>query len=144
MSEMRAVKDLAIGDVIQVDGFDGNLTVRSAKRIKKGLDRIAWKTASATCAGGMPVCICWRSVSHPAASTGPIGAVQYAGARLPHFRIHRYEATDLHHRVENHAGPRLSFACKIRASAASKASLLSRMNGTSSFSPWANRSHLAR
>jgi hypothetical protein len=38
MSEMRTVKDLAIGDVIQVDGFDGNLTVRSAKKIKKGLD----------------------------------------------------------------------------------------------------------
>jgi hypothetical protein len=38
MSEMRVVKDLAVGDVIQVDGFDGNLTVRSAKKIKKGLD----------------------------------------------------------------------------------------------------------
>jgi hypothetical protein len=38
MSEMSTVKDLAIGDVIQVDGFDGNLTVRSAKKIKKGLD----------------------------------------------------------------------------------------------------------
>jgi hypothetical protein len=38
MSEMRTVKDLAIGDVIQVHGLDGSLTVRSAKRIKKGLD----------------------------------------------------------------------------------------------------------
>ena len=38
MSEMRTVKDLAIGDVVLVDGFDGNLTVRSAKRVKKGLD----------------------------------------------------------------------------------------------------------
>jgi hypothetical protein len=38
MSEMRTVMDLAIGDVIQVDGFDGHLTVRSAKKIKKGLD----------------------------------------------------------------------------------------------------------
>jgi hypothetical protein len=34
MSEMRTVKDLAIGDVIQVDGFDGNLTVQSARRIR--------------------------------------------------------------------------------------------------------------
>jgi hypothetical protein len=38
MSETRAVKDLAIGDVIQVEGFDTNLTIRSAKKIKKGLD----------------------------------------------------------------------------------------------------------
>jgi hypothetical protein len=38
MSEMRAVKDLAVGDVIQVGAFDGNLKVRSAKKIKKGLD----------------------------------------------------------------------------------------------------------
>jgi hypothetical protein len=38
MNEMREVKDLAVGDVIQVDGFDGNLTVRSAKKVKKGLD----------------------------------------------------------------------------------------------------------
>ena len=38
MSELRTVKDLAVGDVIQVQGFDGNLTVRSAKKIKKGLD----------------------------------------------------------------------------------------------------------
>ena len=39
MSAMCAVKDLAVGDAIQVEGFDGNLTVRSAKKIKKGLDR---------------------------------------------------------------------------------------------------------
>ena len=38
MSETRVVRGLAIGDVIQVDGFDDNMTVRSAKRIKKGLD----------------------------------------------------------------------------------------------------------
>jgi hypothetical protein len=38
MNEMREVKDLAVGDLIQVDGFDGNLTVRSAKKVKKGLD----------------------------------------------------------------------------------------------------------
>jgi hypothetical protein len=38
MNEQRTVKDLAIGDVIQVEGFDDHLTVRSAKKIKKGLD----------------------------------------------------------------------------------------------------------
>jgi hypothetical protein len=38
MSETREVKDLAIGDIIQVDGFDDSMTVRSAKKIKKGLD----------------------------------------------------------------------------------------------------------
>jgi hypothetical protein len=38
MNETRVVKDLAIGDVIQVEGFDTNLTVRSARKIKKGLD----------------------------------------------------------------------------------------------------------
>jgi hypothetical protein len=38
MSELRTVKDLAVGDVIQVQGFDDNLRVRSAKKIKKGLD----------------------------------------------------------------------------------------------------------
>jgi hypothetical protein len=38
MNETRAVKDLAIGDVIQVEGFETTLTVRSAKKIKKGLD----------------------------------------------------------------------------------------------------------
>jgi hypothetical protein len=38
MSETREVKDLAIGDVIQVDGFDDQMVVRSAKKLKKGLD----------------------------------------------------------------------------------------------------------
>jgi hypothetical protein len=38
MNETREVKDLAIGDVIQVDGFDDNMVVRSAKKIKRGLD----------------------------------------------------------------------------------------------------------
>src|SRR5215831_11729667 len=38
MSELRTVKELAVGDVIQVQGVDDNLTVRSAKKIKKGLD----------------------------------------------------------------------------------------------------------
>src|SRR5262245_12164759 len=38
MSETCAVKDLAIGKLIQVDGFDGDVTVRSARRITKGLD----------------------------------------------------------------------------------------------------------
>src|SRR5271170_6290654 len=38
MNEMREVKDLAIGDVIRVDGFDDNMTVRGAKKVKKGLD----------------------------------------------------------------------------------------------------------
>src|SRR5208282_6562125 len=38
MSETREVKDLAIGDVIRVDGFDDNMTVRGAKKVKKGLD----------------------------------------------------------------------------------------------------------
>jgi hypothetical protein len=38
MSDMREVKDLAIGDIIQVDGFDDQMVVRSAKKIKKGLD----------------------------------------------------------------------------------------------------------
>ena len=38
MNETREVKDLAIGDVIKVDGFDDNMTVRSAKKVKKGLD----------------------------------------------------------------------------------------------------------
>jgi hypothetical protein len=51
MSEMRTVKDLAIGDVIQVDGFDGNLTVRSAKKIKKGLDAGKLQVALATADG---------------------------------------------------------------------------------------------
>jgi hypothetical protein len=38
MNDTRAVKDLAIGDVIQVDGFEDTMAVRSAKKIKKGLD----------------------------------------------------------------------------------------------------------
>jgi hypothetical protein len=38
MNETRTVKDLAIGDIIQVDGFDDNMTVRGAKKVKKGLD----------------------------------------------------------------------------------------------------------
>jgi hypothetical protein len=38
MSELRTVKDLTVGDVIQVQGFDDNQRVRSAKKIKKGLD----------------------------------------------------------------------------------------------------------
>jgi hypothetical protein len=33
MNATRAVKDLSIGDRIQVNGLDGFLTVRSAKRI---------------------------------------------------------------------------------------------------------------
>jgi hypothetical protein len=38
MSERCAVQDLAVGAVIHLEGFDGPLTVRSAKKIKKGLD----------------------------------------------------------------------------------------------------------
>jgi hypothetical protein len=38
MNETRAVKDLAIGDLIQVEGFEGRMVVRSAEKIKKGLD----------------------------------------------------------------------------------------------------------
>jgi hypothetical protein len=38
MTEHCAVQDLAIGAVIHLEGFDGPLTVRSAKKIKKGLD----------------------------------------------------------------------------------------------------------
>jgi hypothetical protein len=38
MSELCAVKDLAVGDVIQVAGFDDNLTVRSTRKINKGMD----------------------------------------------------------------------------------------------------------
>jgi hypothetical protein len=51
MSEMRTVKDLAIGDVTQVDGFDGNLAVRSAKKIKKGLDAGKLQVTLATADG---------------------------------------------------------------------------------------------
>jgi hypothetical protein len=38
MNETRAVKDLAIGDSIQVKGFDDPMTVRSAKKVQKGTD----------------------------------------------------------------------------------------------------------
>lgn len=38
MQETRAVKDLAIGDIIQVDGFEDGQVVRNAKKIRKGLD----------------------------------------------------------------------------------------------------------
>jgi hypothetical protein len=38
MTEHCAVQDLAVGAVIHLEGFDGPLTVRSAKKIKKGLD----------------------------------------------------------------------------------------------------------
>jgi hypothetical protein len=38
MNETRAVKDLSIGDRIQVKGFDDPLVVRSAKKIQKGPD----------------------------------------------------------------------------------------------------------
>src|SRR5215472_1901724 len=38
MLETRAAKDLAIGDIIQVDGLEGDQVVRKAKRIRKGLD----------------------------------------------------------------------------------------------------------
>jgi hypothetical protein len=51
MSDMRTVKDLAIGDVIQVEGFDGHLTVRSAKKIKKGLDAGKLQVTLATADG---------------------------------------------------------------------------------------------
>jgi len=38
LQETRAVKDLAIGDIIQVDGFEDDQVVRKTKRIRKGLD----------------------------------------------------------------------------------------------------------
>jgi hypothetical protein len=38
MNETRAVKDLGIGDLIQVEGFEGDLTIRSARKIKKVVD----------------------------------------------------------------------------------------------------------
>jgi hypothetical protein len=38
MPETRAVKELAIGDIIQVDGFQDEQIVRNAKRIRKGPD----------------------------------------------------------------------------------------------------------
>jgi hypothetical protein len=51
MSETRAVKDLAIGELIQVDGFDGDVTVRSARRITKGLDAGKLQVALVTANG---------------------------------------------------------------------------------------------
>ena len=51
MSETRAVKDLAIGELIQVDGFDGDVTVRSAKKITKGLDAGKLQVALVTANG---------------------------------------------------------------------------------------------
>jgi hypothetical protein len=38
MNETREVKNLAIGDVIELDGFDENMVVRSAKKIRSGLE----------------------------------------------------------------------------------------------------------
>src|SRR5262249_40390411 len=38
LQQTRAVKDLAIGDIIQVDGLENDQVVRKAKRIRKGLD----------------------------------------------------------------------------------------------------------
>jgi hypothetical protein len=38
MSETRVVEDLAIGDTVQVKGFDDPLVVRSAKKVQKGMD----------------------------------------------------------------------------------------------------------
>ena len=38
MHATRAVKDLAIRDIIQLDGFEGDQIVRKAKPIAKGLD----------------------------------------------------------------------------------------------------------
>jgi hypothetical protein len=38
MNETREVKDLAIGDVIELDGFDENMVVRSSKKIRSGLE----------------------------------------------------------------------------------------------------------
>jgi hypothetical protein len=38
MNETRAVKDLSIGDHIQVKEFDDPLVVRSAKKVQKGTD----------------------------------------------------------------------------------------------------------
>jgi hypothetical protein len=38
MNETREVKDLAIGDVIELEGFDENMVVRSAKKIRSGLE----------------------------------------------------------------------------------------------------------
>jgi hypothetical protein len=38
MPETRAANDLAIGDIIRVDGLEGDQVVRKARRIRKGLD----------------------------------------------------------------------------------------------------------
>jgi hypothetical protein len=38
MNAMRAMKDLALGDVMAVAGSEGNGVVKSSKKIKKGLD----------------------------------------------------------------------------------------------------------
>jgi hypothetical protein len=38
MNDLRAVKDLGIGDVFQVEGLAENLTVQSAKKIRTGPD----------------------------------------------------------------------------------------------------------
>jgi hypothetical protein len=38
MQQTRAVKDLAIGDIIQVDGLEDDQVVRKTKRIRKSLD----------------------------------------------------------------------------------------------------------
>jgi hypothetical protein len=38
LQQTRAVKDLAIGDIIQVDGLEDDQVVRKTKRIRKGLD----------------------------------------------------------------------------------------------------------
>jgi hypothetical protein len=51
MTERCAVQDLAIGAVIHLKGFDGPLTVRSAKKIKKGLDAGKWDVTLVTAEG---------------------------------------------------------------------------------------------
>src|SRR5262245_2370722 len=38
LQQTRAVKDLAIGDIIQVDGLEDDQVVRKTKRIRTGLD----------------------------------------------------------------------------------------------------------
>jgi len=38
LQQTRAVKDLAIGDIIQVDGLEDDQVVRKTKRIRRGLD----------------------------------------------------------------------------------------------------------
>ena len=51
MIERCAVQDLAVGAVIHLDGFDGPLTVRSAKKIKKGPDAGKLDVTLVTAAG---------------------------------------------------------------------------------------------